>query len=356
MDEMKLVTRGERGIERVNPAAIAAAELEKARIQSAYIVAMRNPRQELEAGVNIINACKRPTFAGKVEWKRVIGGEDLSGPTIRFAEECLKQWGNVMTGQQTLFEDEENRITRVSVIDLETNATYWKDLTIKKTVERRYKEGREVVGERVNSKKQITYICKATDEEFNIKEAALVARIIRNEALRLIPADIVEDAILQARQTIMDGITKDPTSAMKIMVMSFDKLGIPASEIERYLRHSLKGISPAEHLDLQTIYNAIKQGGAKWSDYFEPSDENTTKVGKEALAGLKNRPQGKEEKEAPPHDPKTGEITPDEGKKGGEEESKGKDPSEEKEPPEKPSEKPPAEVKKAGRPKVAGNW
>ena len=48
-----------------DPAAIAAAESAKARIQSAYIMALQKPRNYDNSRLKILAACKRPDFAEK---------------------------------------------------------------------------------------------------------------------------------------------------------------------------------------------------------------------------------------------------------------------------------------------------
>jgi len=51
----------------VDPAAVAAAEAVRARIQAAYIVALNRPRSYDEARLRILKTCERPEFAAKVE-------------------------------------------------------------------------------------------------------------------------------------------------------------------------------------------------------------------------------------------------------------------------------------------------
>ena len=87
-----------------DPAAVAAAEAAKARIQAAYIMAYRNPRNIEQARVRILEACKRPQFAERAEYKKPVGGRSIKGPSVRLAELCIREWGNIMSDSQVLYE------------------------------------------------------------------------------------------------------------------------------------------------------------------------------------------------------------------------------------------------------------
>lgn len=151
----------------VDPGAIAAAEGAKARIQAAYVMALQKPRSEDQARARILKACRRPTFAAKVQYSKRIGGKPRQGPSIRYAELALREWGNILTESQTIYEDEKIRRIRITCCDLETNASFGKEITITKTVERKSAEGREVVNERVNHEGEVLYIVTATDERIS---------------------------------------------------------------------------------------------------------------------------------------------------------------------------------------------
>jgi hypothetical protein len=251
----------------VDPGAIAAAEAVKARIQSAYIMAMQRPRNEMQSRSRILEACKRPEFASRVEYAKPVGGKKIIGPSIRFAELAVREWGNVITETQLVYEDDNVRRIKVTVIDLETNATFGKEIQIKKTVERRDGKGREIVGERTNTYGDKVFIVLATDEELHTKEAALISKVIRNEGLRLIPQDIIDEGIEVARKTLHNRDAQDPKAALKKIVDAFGNIGISPKQLEIYMGHGLDIISPAEIQDLRGVYQAISSGEASWAEY-----------------------------------------------------------------------------------------
>lgn len=256
-----------------DPAAIAAAEGAKARIQAAYVMAMHNPRSFMKSRKRILDACSRPSFASKVEYSKPIGGGKVKGPSIRFAELALREWQNVMVETQTIYEDDEKRRILVRVLDLETNATFSKEIQIGKTVERKDPTGREVIRERPNTQNKTVYVVRATEDELLNKEAALVSKAIRNEGLRLIPQDIIEEA-LEAAKAAMRGDAKDPLEAIRKLCDYFSaSFRVNVDQLEEYLGHPVDECTWEEVDDLRAVANAIKEGEAKWSDYVSPRDK-----------------------------------------------------------------------------------
>lgn len=260
-----------------NPAAVAAAEGAKARIQSAYIMAVQRPRNEEDARQKILAACKRPRFAEKAEYNKPIGKEKIKGPSIRFAELALTKWGNVIWDTQIIFDDDMTRRVKVSVTDLETNSCPSREIQFSKTVERQNKKGREddVVGERKNTWGKTVYILRATDEELQIKESAMVSKVLRNEGLRLIPWDIVEEAMDTARETLRSRDKTDPESARRKILDAFNELGVMPSDIEAYLKKTIKQVNEKDLQDLRGVYRSIRDGESKWSDYVQDVPEKS---------------------------------------------------------------------------------
>lgn len=276
----------------VDTAAVAAAEGAKARIQAAYLMALNRPRSEDQARIKILEACKRPRFAERVEYSKPVSGRAIKGPSVRFAELALRQWGNVFTDVQVVFEDEEKRRVRIMVLDLETNSAFSRDVTVSKTVERKNSKDREVIRERENSKGEIVFVVRATDDELANKESAMVSKGFRNEGLRLIPADIIDEALDTARKTLHDRDAKDPKEAKNRVLDSFASIGVTPKDLEKYLNHSIDQVSPAELQTLRGMFRAIRDGESTWAEYVSPpADEAETdkgdKVGEKLKKGKK---------------------------------------------------------------------
>ncbi len=285
----------------VDPAAVAAAESAKARIQAAYIMAMQRPRSYDQARIKILEACARPSFAEKVEYSKPVGGQQIKGASIRFVEMALREWGNISSDIQVVYDDETTRRVMVLVTDLETNTTFSASIQIAKTVERKSTRGREVLSERINSFGDKVYIVKATEDEIANKQAAAISKAIRNEGLRLLPQDIVEEALEKARQTAQSKDKADPDAGRKRLADAFALLRIMPADLEAYLGHPLGQTSPAEMQELRSIYQSIKDGESKWLDYVEPveGDENIAQLdAKRRMQELKEKVGDKSEGQA----------------------------------------------------------
>ncbi|HDM78826.1 MAG TPA: hypothetical protein ENG51_20545, partial [Deltaproteobacteria bacterium] len=252
-----------------DPAAIAAAEATRARIQSAYVMALHKPRNVDQARMNILKACKRPAFAERVEFTKPVGKTEIRGPSIRFAELALREWRNILTETQIVYEDENVRRIKVYVTDLESNSTHSEEIVIEKTVERKNPKDREIVGERTNSKGEKVYIVRATEDELHNKEAALVSKAIRNQGLRLIPSDIIDEAIETARNTLRNRDARDPDAAKKAVLDAFAEINVSPQDLEDYLGHKLDIVSPLELEKVRAIYRSIRDGEAQWIDYIK---------------------------------------------------------------------------------------
>ena len=258
-----------------DPAAISAAEYARARIETAYKMALYRPRDEDNARVKILKECLRPGFAEKAEYAKPVAGGRICGPSIRFAETALRLWGNVLYDHQVVFDGPDARRVKVSVMDMETNTSFSHEIQIPKTVERRDPRDREIIGERTNSMGSKVFIVRATEDEIRTSIAAAVSKALRNEGLRLIPQDIIDEAMEAAAKTRREKDRQDPDSARKKLCDAFAAQGILPKDLKVYLGHDIATLTPAETEDLRQIYTTIKDGEAKWSDYLTPEEPHT---------------------------------------------------------------------------------
>lgn len=252
-------------------AATASAAMAKAEIESAYIMAMKKPRSWADVRNKIIAACERPVFAEKAEYAKPMGKEKITGPSIRFAETVIQAAGNIKTNATVIYDDENIRKVHVSVIDLENNISYGKEITLNKTVERSYlKQGQEPLSTRLNSYGKMVYIVPATEDELLVKQAAQESKIIRTCGLRMIPQDIVEEAMEVARKTRQKGV--DPKAELNKILDAFGKIGVKPSDIASYLKKPIEQIVANDIDDLRQIYVSIKDGDARWADFLEDAE------------------------------------------------------------------------------------
>lgn len=266
-------------------ASSAVAAREKAAVEARFLVALHRPRNPDTARVRILNACKRPRFAEGAKYAKPVGGSKVVGPSIRFVEEALRQWGNIDIQTPVVFDDDERRIVRVSVTDLETNTSFSSDVTLTKTVERRNpKNGDEIVRQRTNSTGQTVYIVRADEDAFLNKQNAGISKAIRNNGLRVVPSDVVEEAMDEVEETLHNEDAKDPSATRKRLTDAFYALGVMPEHIAALLGHALESMTPAELTLLRTIYTALKDNETTWAEALAtfgkgeaPANGGTTK-------------------------------------------------------------------------------
>lgn len=248
-------------------ASSAVAAREKAAVEARFVVALHRPRNPDTARVRILQACRRPRFAEGAKYMKPVGGSKVVGPSIRFVEEALRSWGNIDIQTPVVFDDEERRIVRVSVTDLETNTSFSSDVTLTKTVERRTpRGGDEVLRVRTNSSGQTVSIIRADEDAFLNKQNAGISKAIRNNGLRVLPSDVVEEAMEEVDATIANEDAKDPSATRKRLTDAFYSQGVMPDQVAALLGHPLESMTAAELTLLRTIYTALKDGETTWPD------------------------------------------------------------------------------------------
>ena len=272
----------------VETATSAAAAQAKAATEARYVVAWRNPRSLDNVRAALLHECKRPSFAKVARYKLPRGKSTIVGPSIRFAEAAMRCMGNMLPETFLTYDDEDKRIYRVAVTDLETNVTYTRDIVVTKLVERRtLRRGQEAVSQRVNADGVITYTVRASEDDLLNKEGAAVSKAMRTCALRLIPGDVVDEAMELCRSVADNAAAKDPDAARKELSDGFAELNVTPKDLEAYLGHDLGKCSPAQLLELRGLYAAVRDGETSWAAIVEElGGDAPAKPGKGA-AGLK---------------------------------------------------------------------
>ena len=106
-----------------------------------------------------------------------------------------------------------------------------------------------------------------------------MSKAMRTCALRLIPGDLVDEAMDLCRATASDHAAKDPDAARKELADGFAQLNVAATDLEKYLGHDLSKCSPAQLGDLRALYAAVRDGETTWAAVLEASGTNTAPSG-----------------------------------------------------------------------------
>jgi len=249
--------------------ATALAAQAEANVKARWAIALKNPRNMDGVRVRLLAECQRPKFAEQAEYAKPVGNRKVTGPSIRFVEAAIRCMTNVDCPTIVVSEDERTRRLQVAVVDLESNVAWSRQITLSKTVERSSDEGRTVVSKRTNSRGKATFEVAATEDELANKEAAMVSKAIRTAGLRVLPGDLVEEAMEECRAVRAAADKADPQAAKKKLMDAFVSVGVKPEQLSEYLGHSLDAMQPAELDDLRAIFAAIRDGESKWSDVLE---------------------------------------------------------------------------------------
>lgn len=223
-----------------------------AEAQGKLVIAKRFPRDEVEAYAKAMEACQRPTMAAKAFYSFPRGGQTVEGPTIRFAEELARCWGNIDYGIKELSQDDGKSEMQAYAWDLETNAQSVQNFTNPHQRE----QGKKMV--------QLT-----SQRDIYENNANMATRRLRSRILAILPSWFVEDAIEECKKTLAGRNDTPLIDRVKKMVVAFAKIGVTQEQIERRLKKKIDTMNADDFVEYTGIYNAIKQGESKIAEWFE---------------------------------------------------------------------------------------
>lgn len=227
-----------------------------AEAQGKLIIAKRFPRDEVQAYNKVAQACQRKGIAEKAFYSYSRGSSVVNGPTIRFAEELARCWGNIDYGIKELSQDDGKSEMQAYAWDLETNAQSVQNFTNPHI--------REV------NKKAVKLTSQRDIYEIN---ANMGARRLRSRILAILPSDLVDMAVAECRKTLAGNNDEPLIDRVKKMVVAFAKVGVTQEQIEKRLKKKVEQMTADDFVDFTGIYNAIKGGESKIAEWFEAEAE-----------------------------------------------------------------------------------
>lgn len=223
-----------------------------AEAQGKLVIAKRFPRDEVQAYAKAMEACQRPTMAEKAFYSFPRGGQTVEGPTIRFAEELARCWGNIDYGIKELSQDDGKSEMQAYAWDLETNAQSVQNFTNPH--------------QRENKGKMVTLTSQRDIYENN---ANMATRRLRSRLLAILPSWFVEDAIAECKKTLAGHNELPLVDRVKKMVVQFAKFGVTQEQIEKRLKRKVDTMTSEDFVEYIGIFNAIKNGESKIAEWFE---------------------------------------------------------------------------------------
>lgn len=233
-----------------------------AETQGKMILAKRFPRSMAAAAEEFKVACSDLAFAQTAFYTVPNRG---SGPSIRFAEEVARCYGNFDYGHKELSRDpgdgtQENpgkSEVEVYAWDMEKNNYSRRQITVQHTVDT--KSGPKILRDQTDIDNRI---------------ANVASKQMRGRILALVSKALVAAGVEACKLTLAG--KGDKPIAAKIMDMTayFAKLGVTVAHLEGYLKHKVEECTLDDLADLRGVITAINDG-AKVSEYFGAEAEST---------------------------------------------------------------------------------
>ncbi len=240
-----------------------------AEAQGKLVIAKRFPRNEIDAFAKVMTACQRKSLAEKAFYSYPRGGETVQGPTIRFAEELARCWGNLDYGIKELSQGNGNSEMQAYCWDLETNTMSVQNFT--------NPHRKEVKG----NIKELTSLRDIYENNAN-----MAARRLRARILAVLPSDLVDEAIKECRKTLTGDNETPLIDRVKNMTVQFGKIGVTQEMIEGRLKRKIETMTAEDFTDYIGIFNSLKENNSKISDWFEYEKEATDLA--QAIEGVTN--------------------------------------------------------------------
>lgn len=222
-----------------------------AEVQASMILARQFPRNEQAALNRILKAFSRVELAEQGLYMYMRGGTEVAGPSVRAAEAIAQAWGNIQFGIRELSQGNGESTVEAYAWDIETNV---KQVKVFQVPHIRYSS----YGDK-----------KLTDpREIYETVANNGARRLRACILGVIPADVIDAVERKTDETLRANVDLSP-EGLKKLCDAFSVFGVTQLMIETKIQRKLESIAPIQVLTMRKIYNSLKDGISKPSDWFK---------------------------------------------------------------------------------------
>lgn len=234
--------------------ATAAAQREAETVRVLMLSARKWPRAEETCRKKALAAFTRPRVAVDAEFRFPRGGQPVEGPTVYLAREIARHWGNIQYGAEIVSQDAREVHVRAYAWDMETNQRVTGDDRFNKLQQRKNKRTGETRWE-IPDERDL--------RELVNKRGAI---LIRNCLLQILPSDLVDECIENARRTIRGEAGEEKARAK--LLAAFESLQVTQDMLEQRLGHPFADLTKEEYVELVGLGKAIKDGQAKVEDFF----------------------------------------------------------------------------------------
>lgn len=256
-----------------------------AEAQGKMTLAKRFPRSMTAATTEFMDACKSPEFAATAFYSVPNRG---SGPSIRFAEEAARCYGNFIYGHRELSRTDPGPGPRdygkseveVYAWDMERNNYSTRQITVVHCVDTK------------NGPRKLT-----DQADIDSRIANVASKQMRGRILALMPKGMIAAGIEECKRTLAGNNDKPLRERLIAMAAAFGRYGVTDAHLTAYLGHPVDSTTIDELGDLMGIYNAIRDG-AKPSEYFQLADSDDGKQQAPAAAAISQQIKESTEQQA----------------------------------------------------------
>jgi len=121
-------------------------------------------------------------------------------------------------------------------------------------------------------------------EERDIYEmtANMGARRLRSRILAVLPPELIDDAINECKRTLAHGGTESLADKIRKMTSALSSLGITPQMISGRLGHPVDQMTPEEVVEMRGVFQSVKDGMSKVSDWFGTQHNKRPSISKDA--------------------------------------------------------------------------
>ena len=260
-NELALRDTGEVAARSVNEIMVQTREMTE--IQAMVISAKRFPRDLSQVRSDVLASCDSPALAEVSQYAYTKGNTEVTGISIRLAEELAGCFNNLDKGWIEL---ERKRGTGSQPGESVVQAYCW-------DMQRNVKAKRTFTVRHFRDTKKGGYILNDEREIYELL-ANQAARRLRACILEIIPKFIQEEALGRCEETLKKS-TGPIADKIKAMVEAFAKLDVTKEMIEKRFGHSVESTSETEYLSMKKIYNSICDKYATTAEFFSDKKEET---------------------------------------------------------------------------------
>lgn len=226
-----------------------------AEAQGQLTLAKRFPRSMAAALQEFLESCQSADFAKTAFYTVPNRG---SGPSIRFAEEAARCYGNFQYGHRELSRTEGKSEIEVFAWDMQNNNYSKRQITVM-----------HVMDTKSGPRKLID------QADIDNKIANVASKQMRGRILALLPKHLLASGQEACKRTLAGGGEKPVRERIQAMVQRFSQYGVTTKHLEAHLGHGVDETTLDELADLTGIFTAVREG-AKASEFFQLSDATTT--------------------------------------------------------------------------------